>query len=73
MTKIEGVARAICELYGQSPSFNWQKYEATARAAIAAMRIKGAGWNEDDGSPLTTLSDIDWNERIDAALKEEQT
>lgn len=38
MTKIKEVARAIAEHYGQSPSFNWQKYEGAARAAIEALR-----------------------------------
>jgi hypothetical protein len=38
---VEAGARAICELYGQSPSFNWRKHEGAVRAALAAIEREG--------------------------------
>jgi hypothetical protein len=35
------MAKAVCEEYGQSPSFNWKKYESAMRAALSALEKAG--------------------------------
>lgn len=45
-----------------------EEYCLWAADVLKALKIERAGWNEEDGSPKTTLADIDWNERLDAIL-----
>ena len=47
----------------------WRIYTSKARAAIAAMKITDVVYWV-DGRPNASPADVDWNARIDAALKE---
>lgn len=75
---VERVARAIAEHYGQSPSFNWQKHEGAARAAISAMReptldMKRAAWAEARSIDAAESADVPYdfrgNDRTGAVYK----
>lgn len=84
---IERVARAICHEFNilHKPAYRLlseaeqadecangaELWENEARAAIAAMRINDVVYWV-DGKPNASPSDIDWNARIDDALKEGQ-